>query len=200
MDGARDGEVLNAAIIAGDLEKVRALLDAGISVTQPDHFRQLPMFVAARDGKEAIISLLLDRGVDVNAPVLDGRTPLYYAAAHGRPEAVRVLLSRGATVDVLDSYGQTPLLAATTSLSNESLNVPDLKAWRARQQRQPQSFAQVVEYLLLAGADAKLSRKGAYPPSYFIRAAGVPRLVDLVNDQSDRETKRSLWASLFGCA
>ncbi|MBU6474283.1 MAG: ankyrin repeat domain-containing protein, partial [Alphaproteobacteria bacterium] len=120
MDGARDGEVLNAAIIAGDLEKVRALLDAGISVTQPDHFRQLPMFVAARDGKEAIISLLLDRGVDVNAPVLDGRTPLYYAAAHGRPEAVRVLLSRGATVDVLDSYGQTPLLAATTSLSNES--------------------------------------------------------------------------------
>ena len=192
---AQRGADLNEAITKGDRARVLSLLGEGVSVHQPDFFRQLPMFVAARDGRADMIGLLVERAVDVNAPVHDGRGPLFYAASNGRAEAVRLLIARGAAVNAIDTYGQTPLLSAALSLANEALNVREPARWRETQQRAPQGHAAVVEALILAGADVDYSHKGSHAARHFIREVGIPRLIALMPKAG---AKPSFWSGLFG--
>jgi ankyrin repeat protein len=192
---AQQGADLNEAITKGDRAKVLSLLGEGVSVHQPDFFRQVPMFVAARDGRADMIGLLVERGVDVNAAVQGGRGPLFHAASRGHAEAVRLLIARGAAVNAIDAYGQTPLLTAALSLANEALNVREPARWRESQQRTPQGNAAVVEVLVLAGADVDYSHKGAHTARHFIREVAIPRLIALMPKAS---AKPSFLSGLFG--
>ena len=192
---AQQGADLTEAITKGDRARVLSLLGEGVSVHQSDFFGQVPMFVAARDGRTDMIGLLVERGVDVNAAVHDGRGPLFWAASGGHAEAVRFLIARGAAVNAVDSYGQTPLLSAALSLANERLNTKDPARWRQDQQRTPQGNAAVVEALIRAGADVDYSHKGAYNARHFIREVAIPRLIALMPQAS---AKPSFWGGLFG--
>lgn len=89
---------LLAAVRKGDLEGVRALLDAGVPVDAKFRYDRTALSFAADRGQAEITRLLLERGADVNAKdTFYGATPLVWAAGNQHVEVVRILLARGAS-------------------------------------------------------------------------------------------------------
>jgi ankyrin repeat protein len=107
-------DVFEAAAV-GDLERLRALLDADPSQADayaPDGF--FPLALAAFFGQAAAIALLLERGADVGATA---RNPMRVQALHsavaGRnAEGARLLVEAGADPNVHQHGGWTPLQGA----------------------------------------------------------------------------------------
>jgi len=98
------GKSLDEAVVAGDVERARKLLDAGGDADMPVGNGSL-LHVAAGRGDTEMIELLVSRGAAVNA--LDGRgaTPLCAAARRDQTEAVRLLLEEGGDPDLRGERG-----------------------------------------------------------------------------------------------
>ena len=81
-----------------------------------DTYGQTPLFLAARNGHEAIVKLLVERN-DVEADLKDnwGRTPLLRAAKEGHEVVVELLLMKRVDTDSKDENGRTPLASAAES-------------------------------------------------------------------------------------
>ena len=140
-------EGLFAAIDAGDVERVRAILAedpdlaaardaAGVSALMRARYRfepalveavrermkTLDVFEAASFGDVDRLAAILDADPALASAVsADGFTALHFAAFFGQAEAAELLLARGAAVDVLGSGWMTgtPLHSAATSGSVE---------------------------------------------------------------------------------
>lgn len=68
------------------------------------------VFLAAKQGHEAVLQVLLACGVDINGKDFDGWTPLTQAAASGDEVMAKLLLEKGADIEATDTeYGWTPL-------------------------------------------------------------------------------------------
>jgi hypothetical protein len=87
---------LRRAIAAGDVARVRQLLEGGASLTDTDADGQTPLLLATVAGRAAVVSLLLGHGADPNVPGRDGRTPLAEARARHLDEIVAALERAGA--------------------------------------------------------------------------------------------------------
>ena len=72
---SRQQTPLNRAVQAGDRDRVRALLDAGAKVDEPDFLGQTPLLFAVSKGDEDLVVLLWRQGAAVNHPA-SGGTPL----------------------------------------------------------------------------------------------------------------------------
>src|SRR6476469_2091673 len=164
---ASAAEDLFAAIDAGDVDRVRATLDAdpslamardheGVSALLRARYRRdgalveaVKARVASLDAFEAATFGDLDRLAVVLAddPALtrsgDGFTALHLAAFFGQDDAVRLLLARGADPDARGTGWMTgtPLNAAASA-----------------------RHATVVALLLEAGADADAVQRGGWTP------------------------------------
>ena len=111
-------QVLMAAVIADDVNGVKAALAAGADVDE--RFPQInvfndahtPLLVASRDGHTEIVKILLQAGADVNAvePTF-GAVALHKAAYNGHVDIIRILCAQpGVNLDALGpSNGYTPL-------------------------------------------------------------------------------------------
>lgn len=109
---------LMAAVTAGDVEEVRALLQAGAQVDERypvlNGFNDAhtPLLVASRDGHAQIARLLLQAGADVNAtePTF-GAVPLHKAVYNGHVELTRIIAGwPGVNLDFQGATnGYTPL-------------------------------------------------------------------------------------------
>lgn len=119
QDSARaEGHRLMAAVVAGDEDKVRALLHEGVDVderypvTNSFNDAHTALLVAARDGHTTIARLLLEAGADVNAtePTF-GAVPLHKAVYNGHTELTSLIASwPGVDVDFQGATnGYTPL-------------------------------------------------------------------------------------------
>src|ERR1041384_2551695 len=87
---------LQTAAKAGDLERVKTLLDQGAGVNSRSPIGARPLHEAAWSGNLALVDLLLARGADVNARHAEaGSTPLHYAVITNHPAVVRTLLDHG---------------------------------------------------------------------------------------------------------
>ena len=107
--GMEWGPPLHYAAAEGNEDAVRAQLDAGVAVNDPDNDRMTPMHYAAQAGHAGVVRVLLQAGGDVKAagPLKD--TPLHWARG---AEVVRALLDAGAVVDARDANKMTPLHCA----------------------------------------------------------------------------------------
>ncbi len=86
-----------AATRKGDLAKVKALLDKGVSANAKSDYGQTPLFFACDRGYLEIVKLLVDRGADVNVEdTFYHASPLSWAAQKDRVEIVKLLLDHGA--------------------------------------------------------------------------------------------------------
>jgi ankyrin repeat protein len=192
---------LNAAIADGDTETVKRYLAEGVSVHESGRFGELPMIVAAREGKVEIVNLLLEHGVAVDTPAdRYGRRALYQAADLGHIDVVRTLIANGATIDALDNHGQSALYTCALKLANQILNVTDQVRWKSVQNGATTGHAAVAEMLILAGADVNLSPKvpkGSYSPEHFLRITGITRHLTLLEERAKAAPKRSFWSVLF---
>ncbi|CAI7643775.1 unnamed protein product [Penicillium pancosmium] len=102
---------------------------------------------------EAMIRLLLDRGAGISNRDNTGKAPLFYAAQLSHVALVQMFLSSGAGADDKDSVGRTPLSYAVGFDPQNLQGIHDEHSTQFSIQWPPASLNQVVEILLLNGAD-----------------------------------------------
>jgi len=82
---------LHRAASAGDVKRVKELLEKGADPNTQDEKGRTPLYWAAYKGRVDVVKLLLERGADPNVKDGDGKTPLDLARAEGRREVVSVI-------------------------------------------------------------------------------------------------------------
>lgn len=103
---------LMAAAKTGDSERMKALLEQGADVNQPNRNGGTAIMYAVLSGKTEPVSLLLEHHAHVDAVAKNGWTPLMIAAVKGYVEIARLLLKHGAEPNRADVYSWTPLMRA----------------------------------------------------------------------------------------
>jgi ankyrin repeat protein len=121
---------------AGDLAQVQSLLSRadGKQVNVLDSCRWSPLMKAALNGHLAVVERLLLLGADANLADKGGYQALHLAASRNHLAIAALLLANGAQLDTQErTQGFSPLI------------------WAAKE-----GHLQMVDYLLMAGANASL--------------------------------------------
>lgn len=101
---------LNAAVILGQVERVKALLASGASMSVEDCTGSTAVSEAAYHNQVEVMKLLLDSGADVDTPNRFGLTPLCIASSSYKAMGmVTLLLKRGANVNLKAKDGRSAL-------------------------------------------------------------------------------------------
>jgi cytohesin len=168
---------------AGRVGVVEALLQADADVNKADDDGDAPLTVAA---SASIATMLIERGADLNAANRFGATALLRAAQNGCADVVEALLQAGADVNKADDDGFAPLSAAASARiatmlieRGADVNAANRFGGTALLLAAQEDRADVVETLLLAGADAnKADEKRLAPLSVAASAAIATMLIE----------------------
>jgi ankyrin repeat protein len=109
--GSYAGEIHEAAAV-GDLDKVRALIEADLTLVESRDGRGCtPLYIACIRHQVAVAHFLIDNGADVNARNNGNQTPLHAAnGVYGQDvDLIKRLIAKGANVNAQGSRGETPL-------------------------------------------------------------------------------------------
>jgi len=112
----KNAEILLESCRAGNLERVKALLQKEVSPDSCDAAGTTGLCLAAKAGNSDIVEFLLGNGA--HAEALSGsRSPLSWAADSGHSEVILLLLKHRPTLKLnqADSFGLTPLMEAVRS-------------------------------------------------------------------------------------
>lgn len=111
-------EILVKAVLCGDRNTVKELVDAGTSVDDRDSAGYTTIMNACLRGDDVeIVQILVHAGADTAARDNHGRTALMIAAQEGRHRAVEFLLTARNNVRDTDARGWTALHYAAISTS-----------------------------------------------------------------------------------
>lgn len=103
-------DAIHIAAFAGNLDKIRALLDQDPKLVESRNSEQeTPLHRAACGGHAAAVELLLQRGADINSKAYNEFTPLHLAADAA---VAKILIKAGADLNGIDAWGKTPMQMA----------------------------------------------------------------------------------------
>ena len=161
------GDELRRAAGAGDVAKVKELLDKGTDVNAANAYGGTALAFACDKGHVEVVKLLLDRGANPNAEdTFYKAKPLSWAAQKGHVELVKLLLDRGAAPDpqllMMGIYGEQP---AVVKLALERLKPGESALTDALAIAEQVGNAEITEILKAAGA------KPAAPANFEVDAA-----------------------------
>jgi len=148
---------LQGAVIRGNAQIVKILLDRGANLNVRDKYGHTPLHDAAFGGHADVAGLLLEKGADVNAKNRMGCTPLHRAADRGELEVAQVLLAKGADPNCETGAGRTPLDEAVFG-----------------------SHKEMAALLLEKGADVNGGRRGGDTPLHSAALYGDAGMVELL--------------------
>jgi len=103
---------LHQAIINGDIDKVRSILESGVDINVRDSQKWTPLHTAVNNQKNDIVQLLLDKNADVNLINNRGEAPMHLAVKSGQKNVVELLIAKGADVNAIDARFNNPLSLA----------------------------------------------------------------------------------------
>ena len=107
-----DETALILAAMAGDLEALQLLIDAGALIDATSSLNTTALMAAAQNGDLRAMQYLLSKGANPNSKKKDDTTILMMAAMLGHVEGIYALLEAGAFLTVEDVYGYTALMLA----------------------------------------------------------------------------------------
>jgi outer membrane protein assembly factor BamB len=111
-----EGEDLREAVRRGEVEKVKALLDAGVPVDAKNRYGATALFFAADKGDLEIVELLVARGAAIDAEdTFYGMTPLVRAFEHRHEDVALFLLERTLAAKKLDREAYDQVLEEAKS-------------------------------------------------------------------------------------
>ena len=132
-------DALHRAAQAGNIDGVKAALDAGADVNARDGRGWTALIHAANKGYTLLVDPLLGAGADTSVRAPDGATALFVAALHGHAEIVAALLRAGADASVQGPKGRTPLEVAQAQGHSKILALPEVAALREAEARQAEA-------------------------------------------------------------
>lgn len=111
-NNARCGRtLLHHAILCGNVEGVRILLESGADVESPVRTTQntgfRPLHMASRLGLSSIVQCLIDFGCDLNSVTYSGDTALMICAKYKQENCLKVLTMAGADFGLVNTAGQS---------------------------------------------------------------------------------------------
>ncbi len=137
---------LGKAIAAGDLAKVKELVEAKANLNTRGQYGYTPLIAAIANDHLEVALYLIEQGADVTLADNDRDTPLLWAALradevkrHQNVQLAEAILDAGAEVNAHNRGGVTPLMLAAGS-----------------------GAAKLVELLLARGADVKAKTTGKH--------------------------------------
>jgi ankyrin repeat protein len=113
-----DASALFLAVMVGDVETVKALVDAGarldLRMKIIGTFPATPLNIATFLEGPAMVEYLISKGGNPNEVDGDKISLLAWATISNRVNTVQSLLARGAQLNSVDRFGMTPLLYAAS--------------------------------------------------------------------------------------
>jgi len=128
--------VFHNAVLEGDLEKVRQLVESGTDVDTKDELGWTAAFWALSAGQKEVFAYLLSQGADVSIKTNSSLTLMHQASKAGDTAIIKQLIAKGADVSVKNKGGETPLQCAAS-----------------------QGHMEVVKLLVAKGADVNATSK-----------------------------------------
>jgi ankyrin repeat protein len=101
------------AVTRGDVEAVRAQLDAGTDINARDRYGQTALMLAARSGNQEVVEALIAHGADLDVTAKYNLSAVMLAVLAGHPKIVRALAQAGADLRIQGSG--TPGFAGKTA-------------------------------------------------------------------------------------
>ncbi len=171
-------EPLIDAVRAGDIERVRALLDLQVDPNSPDPGGSTALFWAAHRDDLRTARLLVERGARAETANRYGATALLLAATNGSAPMLRLLLDAGADPNMSLPEGETPLMRAARTgrvdavdaLVAHGADVEAREHWRgqtALMWAAIEGHTGTVRVLIEAGADIHGRSAGGFTPLLF---------------------------------
>ena len=158
--------LLFSAAVQNCLPLTRLLLDAGASLEARDRLGNMPLAIAAKSGRVAIVAHFLDHSAPVNARNLEGSTALYLAAETGRLAIAKLLVEHKADPNIIGRSGISPLGAAAYEGNTELVSLllsngaepraNDVTGKSAIVYAAGRAYTKVVEQLIEAGVDVNV--------------------------------------------
>ncbi|MCX7124089.1 MAG: ankyrin repeat domain-containing protein [Gammaproteobacteria bacterium] len=102
----RMNEDLNVAVLSGQTERAKTLLDSGATLI---FIEQTPLHLAVDTKQIPIVALLVEASANLEARDADGDTPIGWAANENSVEMVKYLADLGANITSTNDIGRTPL-------------------------------------------------------------------------------------------
>jgi ankyrin repeat protein len=157
---------LISAVISGEVDKAKLLLDAGGNVEARDAEGSTLLMLAAATGNLAMVELLVNSGASVNERDERGWSPLMKSVYNaerdcGFPDVAEYLIAHGADVEAPIGFGVRPLMLAA-------------------------GYGEigVVETLLKAGADVLARNEGGFTALMMVKQK---HYVDVINRLHEAE-------------
>jgi ankyrin repeat protein len=182
---------IHRAAALGDVDAVRAHLDADASIIDRGHRRGLtPLQLAVVGGSRQVVTLLLDRGANIHASGGGGDLQAIDLAIWGEssnPEMARLLISRGATYDVAIAAALGDLDAVKRMLDNAPSRIHETRPSGRRPLAAAVEFGRdaIVRLLLERGVDPRWEEPDA-PHGTTLHKAAVRGDLEMVTLLLDR--------------
>ncbi|CAL7961031.1 conserved hypothetical protein [Alphaproteobacteria bacterium] len=130
----------------------------GFQSSNLGRYKELLLFHYVTQNETEAVKALLSNSVDINNSLINGATPLYVSAHLGNIEIAKLLVNLGAHVDAATKSNKaTPLMAAAIN-----------------------SFPDVIEFLLNAGANPNAKDVGGNTPLILAALKGHSKVAELL--------------------